>query len=248
MINPKIGNCPAHGRRDPASKNFILWREKLPARRSLGTGGEIRNSVLNHKDLKRQGFTLIELIVTISILVLISSISISNFRNGERQKRLALAADAITNGIHNAQNYALTGKQISSSNCAVGAGITDKSAVAYRTVFTAGSNTFTLYADDNCTKVAPFNSNLIETFNLPQSTVVDSSSMLLTDINGISSNVSILQFKYSTPFGQMSAATQVGGNPSNFSVFKSAEITVKVIGSANTRKVIIDGISGRIGE
>lgn len=198
---------------------------------------------------EKKGFTLIELLVTMAVLVMISSISISNFRNGERQKGLALAADTVTNGIHNAQSYALTGKQISNSTCQVATGIYNKSAVAYRVVFVAGNNTISLYGDDNCTKTPPnYPSNLIENFTLPKDTIIDTTSMTLTNLSGTVFNVSALQFKYSTPFGQMSAATVIGGDPANFSAFRSATVTLKVIGSTNTRRVIIDGISGRIGE
>src|SRR3989338_2736136 len=68
----------------------------------------------------QKGFTLIELLVVIFITTIISTISIANFRAGEKQKRTKIASDTITNALRNAQNLTLTSKQIANTPCGLG--------------------------------------------------------------------------------------------------------------------------------
>lgn len=55
----------------------------------------------------KQGFTLIETLVSISIIALISGIFIANYRGAEKRSNLNLAAQKVASDIRLAQNYTL---------------------------------------------------------------------------------------------------------------------------------------------
>jgi prepilin-type N-terminal cleavage/methylation domain-containing protein len=186
--------------------------------------------------MKQKGFTLIELIVAIAVLVLISSISIANFRQGERQKSLSFAADTVTNSIRNAQNLTLTSKQIDKSTCTVGV-INDKAPQSYILAFLPSSPA-TLYGVDKCNTV-----HNIESYNLPPKTSFQTNGL---KING--STVPGLQIKFTPPFANMTSSNNTTANQGVFSAFTTASVTMKPSNGSELRTVTIDGVSGRIGE
>lgn len=177
----------------------------------------------------QQGFTLIELLVVIFILVLISSISIVNFRQGERQKRVAIAADTITNAIRIAQNYTLAGKEINDP-----ANPTCRRPVAYFTRIT-DAGVVTLYGMTSCATIA------IESYPLPQATRVQSGGL---KINGASSGYTQLEIKFTAPFALVTAGAN-GNSPASFT---EATVTLESTQASVSDTVLVDGVSGRIGE
>ncbi|MFH0857020.1 MAG: prepilin-type N-terminal cleavage/methylation domain-containing protein [bacterium] len=60
---------------------------------------------------KKQGFSIIEMLVSISIIVIISSVLIVNFRDGEKKSRLNLSADVLVSNIRSVQNMVLNGSK-----------------------------------------------------------------------------------------------------------------------------------------
>lgn len=182
------------------------------------------------------GFTLIELVIAIAIIALISAISISNFRQGERQKRLAFAAESVTNALRNTQNLTLTSKQIEASSCTIGV-INDKAPASYILVF-APSKPAMLYGVDKCGTV-----HTIDTYDLPYNTRYQAGGYLLN-----SNPVSTLQIKFQPPFSVMTASTDASVNLGVFNSFNNISLKVEPVSGSGSRTVTIDGISGRIGE
>jgi prepilin-type N-terminal cleavage/methylation domain-containing protein len=188
------------------------------------------------------GFTLIELMVTISILAFISTIILADFREGDRQKRVFLAADSVTNFFRQAQNYTLTGKQIS-SNFAAESGvrcINNNSPAYYRTDLSVNSSTIILRGEDTCGAVFK-----IEDHKFAPNTKVKEHRGIELSRGGVISHPSFAIVRFSPPFGKMTVSTNNGGD---YTEFTYLDVVVNYEGTQRARTVRIDGVSGRIGE
>lgn len=184
----------------------------------------------------KKGFTLIELIIAVAMMAMLSAITISNFRSAEKQKRLAFASDILVNAIRSGQNFGLTSKQIPTSNCIVGS-ISGKSAKSF-IVQIGNSQALTLYAIDKC-DVA----NVLEAYTIPQGTRIKANSLTL-DANPVSD----LQIKFTPPFSIQTASSSATVNQGAFASFNLANVSVELLDGSASKTVIIDGISGKIGE
>lgn len=181
------------------------------------------------------GFTLIELIISMAVVSLVAAATIASFRNGEKNQSLASASDLITNAARNAQNFALTSKQIANSTCVLNTILT-KDPVSYVIFFTP-SQTQQLYGIDKCGTA-----NLIESYSLPPKIQVQSNGYRL---NGAA--VAALQIKFTPPFATMTASSNTTINQGVFNLFAAGSVIVEVAGG-QAKTVVVDGISGRIGE
>ncbi len=188
-------------------------------------------STTNYQLPTQKGFTLIELLVSIFIVVVISTVTLINYRQGETRRRVALASDTVINLIRTAQNNTLTGKAITQSSCANQA---PKSYLVFFSSAQAGS----LYGQDNCDDLY-----LIENLKLPERTVIEAGSYQL---NG--SGVSALQINFSTPFATMTASTTNQAGAGTFSAFNAAALVVTDSSGSIPKIISVDGVSGRIGE
>lgn len=87
------------------------------------------------------GFTLMELIVSISIIVLISGVFLANYHSTNKQSELTMVAQKLVSDIRLAQNYSLGSKEYSLSVPAGGWG------VHFDKVSSPGS--YKIFADSN---------------------------------------------------------------------------------------------------
>lgn len=181
------------------------------------------------------GFTMIEMVVAIFIMITLTFVSISNMRKGEKQKKLAFAADGLVNSLRVAQNYALSGRVLpDSATCA------NRSPQAYEVAFYRLSNQYTLSAVDYCgTSPSP----VVETYTLPEGTILRNGGMTVCNPGCNNSEVVIVRF--APPFAKMTAATSPTGG---HAPFNTVNLTVQDLNASAQRTVTIDGISGRIGE
>lgn len=62
--------------------------------------------------LNKKGFTLIELLVAISIMGLLSTIIVANYRDNEEIRKLKNQAELMIDGLEKAQNMALSGMMV----------------------------------------------------------------------------------------------------------------------------------------
>lgn len=182
----------------------------------------------------RAGFTLMELLISIFIIGMVAGVSIINFRVGDRQKRVQLAADGVINAIRNAQNFTLTSRQLSASSCMV-SGVPEKSA-AYFIIMFGASNTQTLYGVDKCDNLLT-----IETYSYPSNIQVKANGYLLNA--GV---VSALQFRFQAPFGVITASSNLTPNTGPFASFASGSITIESSDSSTNRTITVDGVSGKV--
>lgn len=177
----------------------------------------------------KSGFTLIELLVVMFIMVTLSTISVANFRQGEKRKRVAIAADTITNSFRTAQNSVLTGKKTNNADPSC------RQAVAYFLSMDYPVNSYSLWAFNNCSTY-----DMLETYSLPPNTRVRANGFT---INGTPGGVS-LNIIFYAPFGRITGS--LDNNP--YINFATATITVESMDGSVSKTVTIDGVAGRIGE
>jgi prepilin-type N-terminal cleavage/methylation domain-containing protein len=181
---------------------------------------------------KQLGFSLVELLVVVSIIAIIAGITVANYRKGEKSKRVTIAADTVVNALRNGQNFALTSRQILTSSCNQG-----KAPKSYLVFFSPAQN-IDLYGVDKCDEAA-----LIESYDYPVGVQIQANGYKL---NG--SPVSALQFNFATPFAKTTVSQDTAVNNGVFVDFVSSDITVESEDGEFIRAVSVDGISGRIGE
>ncbi len=179
------------------------------------------------------GFTLVELIIVIAITALISTISIANFRKGEKQKQVVLGADVVINAIRNAQNYAQAGKATTNSNAAC-------RTPQYYFVTLNYSSQITLSALNNNTSACGILPDTIQTYSLPVNTRIRAAGLTL---NGTAATANLV-IRFLPPFAKILAGRD-GADPASFT---AANIVVESTDASSSKTVIIDGVSGRIGE
>lgn len=90
----------------------------------------------------KNGFTLVEMLVSISILVVLSTMLIANFNAGERQTRLNASANVLSSEIRKVQNMVLNGAKFGDKEMPFG---------GYGIHFE--NNKYILFADNNSNKV-----------------------------------------------------------------------------------------------
>jgi prepilin-type N-terminal cleavage/methylation domain-containing protein len=175
-----------------------------------------------------KGFTLIELLVAMFILLMITSLTLANFRSGERQKRAVIATDTVVNALRNAQNFTLTGKNTTNS--------TPSCRTVREYIITISySSPVNLSAYNTCGTLDP-----VETYTLPAGTRIKASGLVLDGTTAASS----LSFAFYPPFGIVKANRGSGA----YNNFTTARITIETLDGAFTRTIEVNGVSGRIGE
>jgi prepilin-type N-terminal cleavage/methylation domain-containing protein len=99
---------------------------------------------LNAKMLEWQGFTLVELLVSIFIIVLISGIIFANYRVGGQQFALQRSANKLAQDIRRAQAMAM-----GAAECPAGTGCAGSVPPGYGIYLSQGNTNYLLYADTN---------------------------------------------------------------------------------------------------
>jgi DNA-binding beta-propeller fold protein YncE/Tfp pilus assembly protein PilE len=186
--------------------------------------------IINKKATRpKSAFTLIELIIIIFIVGAISSITISNYRNGEKSRRVAIATDTVINVARTSQNYTLTGRDTTNadSDC--------RSPKYYFMEFSYTSTDVSLYAHNNCGS-----DDLIQTISLPANTRIKANGL---GVNTYTADTS-LKVAFFPPFGK--SEVWVNDNPTS-TTFSSVRITLESTDGTYNNTVEINGISGRIG-
>jgi prepilin-type N-terminal cleavage/methylation domain-containing protein len=97
----------------------------------------IPNKVFTRLLFRNEGFTLIEVLISMAIFIIILSLTMVNHRQGEHTNTFRLQALNIEDSIRSVQNMALTGKKIDGST-----------PNAYGIFFSETGNNVIIYGDD----------------------------------------------------------------------------------------------------
>jgi prepilin-type N-terminal cleavage/methylation domain-containing protein len=182
-----------------------------------------------------KAFTLVELIVAIAIIVTLSSIVVANFQNGNKSRAVQAASDTVISSIRTAQENSLSPKVVSTINCNLG-----KVPADYRLKFnSAQPTTITFWAQDKCNNPELY----LQTFTLPTSVEIKrGNSLEFVNSSGTSNFIQDFEIKFTPPFGNLTISSGGGA----YQKFSRAVITVTTLDSQFTKKIIVDGISGKV--
>jgi prepilin-type N-terminal cleavage/methylation domain-containing protein len=175
----------------------------------------------------KNGFTLIELMVVTVLIVMMTTLVLANYRQGEKSRKVGLTVDAIVSALTAAQNNALTGKATSNSTGAC------RVPQSYYVTFNYTTQ-YSMYALNNCG-----GTDLIENFTLPQGVRIKESG-LIAESSAVGANLSV---SFIPPYGNLKIARDSG----SFNPFQTASIIIETVEGSISQTVTIDGISGRIG-
>ena len=125
--------------------------------------------------MKKSGFTIIELIVSVSIIVMITAIFLANYNSANRRTDLTMTAQKMVTDIRLAQNYALGLKRYGNSgslNVPLGGWGIHFDTQNY------GNNKYVIFADDNGNKLYEIGEDNLQygaqITTLPSNVVIDS--------------------------------------------------------------------------
>jgi len=106
---------------------------------------------------KQKGFTLIELIVVMAIIVILTTLVLANYRDGQKRYALSQSAQQLASDLRRIQNMAMNGVGISAASGRRGYGIY---------INLANNDSYIIYADQNGNNTWQPSDELIEAINL----------------------------------------------------------------------------------
>lgn len=167
----------------------------------------------------KKGFTIIELLVSLSIFIVITAMVVANFRAGSRGDDLRISAEAMVSNLRKAQNMALAGQPTNDIVPPGGYGLYFNLATPDR---------YIIFADMNGDKVYNSGEELADGLvTLPREVRIISVSPVI---------VSTVVFKPPKP------TIFINNDPSN----ETLSVTLKHTSSEQTRVVTVNRVSGRI--
>lgn len=95
----------------------------------------------------KKGFTIIELLVSIGIFIVVTTMVVANFRAGSRSDELKISAETLVSNLRRAQNMALAGQLTDGVTPPGGYGVYFKLADVNRYIIFADSNGNLIYDD-----------------------------------------------------------------------------------------------------
>jgi prepilin-type N-terminal cleavage/methylation domain-containing protein len=175
----------------------------------------------------KEGFSLIELVVSLSIIAMITVLFMSNYRNGNKRTDLVMTAQKMVADIHMAQNNALGLVKYNDAVPAGGWGVT----------FDKSKGSYTIFADLNNPETAGYMSYDAST----EGTVSYGAR-----VTSISSGIFISSLKLGGSNGTSVSSANVSFLPpdpktniySNGATSTALEIQVTELGNTNNHKTI----------
>jgi prepilin-type N-terminal cleavage/methylation domain-containing protein len=191
-----------------------------------------KSAASEHRSLALRGFTLIELVVTIAIMVLMLSLTITNFNGSQQSRNSQLAESTLVSDLHKIQTFSLN-----SANSTNGLPASSWSV----NLDLSTSSYYTLQVTDN--SVVPSTATYALT-QLPKD--VSFSQFQITTSSGVCFNASTLNIIFTVPYGRilMSYTGTPCGGGQQTTVTREANDIANIDFLNNI--VYVNGIAGNI--
>ena len=200
----------------------------------------------NPQSNKRQlGFTLIELIVVIAIMVAMATLFIANYNGTRAERNLKIAQSQMVTNIRKTQSYILSARNVNPSSSIP--------AKYYVLKFDTNASNYLIQSVDT-------NYNLnsaLETLSLPQGITISAIQSVTAD--NITTTPSTVQLAYASPYAKLYtyAATDCTSYNSLVTAVqdpgclltladRKTTVTLRDAGSSATKTVIIYGVTGKV--
>jgi prepilin-type N-terminal cleavage/methylation domain-containing protein len=193
----------------------------------------------NTKDNTQNAFTLIELLVAMSIMAILATIVMTNFRVGQKLRSVQLGTDVIISALRSAQNYAQNGSNPTinftlktGTPCSTPGPLSDVY-VYFGAINTYSSSTsISVGGSDSCP------AEYLQTFKLPDGTQLRAS----TGLNIDGTNMNTVKLRFSAPFAQLGYID----SSNQFKTFTSLLIKIESKDGTVYKTIDVSGITGRI--
>ena len=182
--------------------------------------------------LENKGFTLIELIVAISIIVILTSLFLANYRGGTKQRSISSAVNNLVSDLHKIQSYSLSSRDYAPGT----------PASQYAVVFVQNNFQYSLWGYNNA--IVPTGTSL-STVNFPPNVAINSIQVTKTD--GTVLSPANLQVNFKIPFGKL-IFNFPGSVTNEINDTAKIQIGISTAGQVNSAcaYVLINGITGNI--
>jgi prepilin-type N-terminal cleavage/methylation domain-containing protein len=181
------------------------------------------------------GFTLIELIVAIALMVMLVSVVVANFAGTSPARNLAVVHDELVSNVREMQSYATDNHNLPSGT----------PASSYQVVFSLASSAsqhqYSLVGYDNA--VTP-NMVALSTQNLPSNLYV--SSIHVAHAGGLPVSATQLTITYTLPYGQMVATYSGGASSATNEADDSVTIGLSSSNGSVTSTVTANAVTGGV--
>ncbi len=189
----------------------------------------------------RSGFTLVELLVTLSIIAVFAAMMIVNFSNWRGPQFVKLAANELATNVSKLRSNSLSARSVLGNP-----------AKFYILKLTSGA-TASQYVVQSVSSSSPQDifTDPLETIHMPGGTVIQ--SLTLVDKNNNSTTPACVQIVFALPFGRTYldgscsfSATAKSSSQLDAFVNSNLQVIVARSGTTSTKTIIVDGISGRV--
>ena len=132
---------------------------------------------MNRHTSTKSGFTLVEMVICLGILVMMMSIVLASYRSFGTNAKFTSASEDIVLALREAQVYGVSTKGYTNNTC----GGTTTFNCSYGVYFANGTNGFTVFVDQNNDKF--YNSGASPSEAIPTSSVTWASNISVTDLS-----------------------------------------------------------------
>ncbi len=200
----------------------------------------------------QSGFTIIELMVVISIMAMLMTVIVISYANQRKSRSTVLAQNETITNIKKVQSYILSSRNISA----------DTPAKYYILKFRSGEATYEIQAIDNAFVLH----QNVETVSLPSDTILHNLEFITSDGNSgggkfqmawQTEKINCVDVIFAAPFGKMYLNDNSKCNESLTDLVKDTaalyaiddltlRLTIGSLDGSNTKTIDLHGITGRI--
>jgi prepilin-type N-terminal cleavage/methylation domain-containing protein len=182
------------------------------------------------KKIRQSGFTLLELIISISVMAVLTSVLLVNFGTVSKNGHFNTSLDTLISNLHKQQSLSISSRDVAGTPSS-----------AYGIEFQAGSlsSSYNLFTEDKAGLRK--SSNVVE---FPKGIYIDSIIVIAPDpvTGGIFINPSTVTTRFLVPYGR-TTATYSGANNQQDAIVM---LNLGTFDGSKYKQIVINGITGNI--